>query len=1533
MEKTFFEKFNKYTPDENARKILAGISRYSFRADREKRILEISIDLPSAAPKNALYSIEKAIAAAYNLRLVRILPHYPENLFTLDYMHEVVTEAHRVGYVTNGFFDSYALSEDGDTIKIAIDFPDGGVGLVCKAGTEDIMSRIIEAEFGIRKKIKIVGSGKASEHFRAFDEGKKQELERMNAEAAERARDAAKQREAEKAKAEKEDARADMVRVNSLTADGDKFEKKDEFVYKCGYMTFDVSSPEFIYGEPFEIEPISIRGALDTHPKKAVILGQVNQYESAVSRSGEKLMMTIGLTDNDASINLKLTLPVEEGTPLEKLIKKAGRTIKRGISDVVTVYSLWVAVCGGIKFDKYDGENVFSVDSIAKVAFVPRKDNAPEKRVELHMHTNMSTMDALTFPEFAVETAESWGWDALAVTDHGNVQAFPILKDSTSKRDIKILYGMEAYYVDDTARALYGDCDLRFSDGEFCVFDIETTGLSVLTCKITEIGAVLVKGGEVIDRFDTFVDPECEIPANITELTGITDEMVKGAPSQLEAVKKFLEFAGGRLLIAHNAGFDTSFIRKVCEDNKIVFSNPYLDTVALSRYLSPELKKHKLDSLAEYYGLGDFNHHRACDDAEMLALIFFKMTEKLLGEGVATVSEMNSVMADKADPLKLKPYHMIIIAKNAVGLKNLYKLISKSYLNYFKRFPRIPRTVLSEYRDGLIIGSACEAGELFRAILDNKPEADIERIASFYDYLEIQPLCNNNFLITSGAVVDEEALRNINRRIVALGEKLHKPVCATTDSHFLNKEDEIYRKILLKGQKFADADRDVGLYLRTTEEMLDEFAYLGKEKAYEVVVTNTRAIADRCEKILPIPDGAFTPKIEGAEDELQQMCRERAMDWYGFNGEVPEIVTARLDRELSSIIKNGFAVLYLIAQKLVGYSESQGYLVGSRGSVGSSFVATMAGISEVNPLPPHYRCPKCKYSEFIQDGSVGSGFDLPEKNCPHCGTRMIPDGHDIPFETFLGFYGDKSPDIDLNFSGEVQGRVHKYTEELFGHENVFRAGTLGTLASKTAFGYVMKYLDEKGITVNKAEVNRLVNGCVGVKRTTGQHPGGIVVIPREYDVTDFTPVQHPADDPNSDIITTHFAFAYMHDTILKLDELGHDMPTKYKWLEKYTGLSVMDVPMNDPAVYELFLSLKPLGLKQGDIDCNVGTWGLPEFGTRFVQKMLEEAKPRTFSDLLQISGLSHGTDVWTGNAQDLIRDGICSISEVVGTRDSIMLTLIRYGVENSHAFKIMESVRKGKGLTPEWEQEMRDANVPDWYIGSCKKIKYMFPKAHAAAYNMSAIRLGWFKVHHPLEFYAAYFTVAPSGFDSAIVTGGRASVKAEMQAINERAKNKTSTAKDGESMTYLQIADESMARGIGYLPVDLYKSGSREFLPEDRVHNKIRVPLNSLSGLGDSAAEKIVQEREHGEFLSREDLQLRTGLSKAVMQVLEDAGVLRGLDDTNQMSLLGAIDGGHYDKPSASDDDDGITDAAAAAAEPRQSDDGGFGSGDQMSLF
>ncbi|MCQ2432858.1 MAG: PolC-type DNA polymerase III, partial [Clostridia bacterium] len=1081
------------------------------------------------------------------------------------------------------------------------------------------------------------------------------------------------------------------------------------------------------------------------------------------------------------------------------------------------------------------------------------------------------------------KTAIRFGMPAVAVTDHGNVQSFPEMMLAAMKTDLKVIYGIEAYYVDDTARALFGTTEGTFTD-EAIVFDIETTGLSNITDKITEIGAVRIRNGEVLETFDTFVNPGRPIPEEIVKLTGITDEMVADAPSVSDALDQFFAFIGGenKLLIAHNAGFDIGFIRRASEECGKAFSNPYLDTVSMSRYVNPDLKKHKLDIVAEYYGLGDFNHHRASDDAEMLAQIYFCMSDKIRREGVENFAQMITAMSEKADPLKLKTYHQIILVKNLVGLKNLYKLISASYLKYYRKNPRIPKTLLKEHREGLIIGSACEAGELFRAIVENKPWTEIKEIASFYDYLEIQPLCNNRFMLSDGTVADEEGLRELNRKVVKLGEELNIPVVATCDAHFLEQHDEIVRKILMAGKGFNDADRDVGLYFRTTDEMLAEFEYLGKEKAYEVVVTNTNKIADQIEKIRPIPDGQYTPKLEGAEEELQRLCWEKARSWYEYEGKLPEVVTARLERELTSIIKHGFAVLYMIAQKLVAYSNSLGYMVGSRGSVGSSFVASMSGISEVNPLPPHYRCKKCRYSEFILDGSIGSGFDLTPKDCPNCKTKMYQDGHDIPFETFLGFNGDKSPDIDLNFSGDVQGKVHKYTAELFGTENVFRAGTTGTLASKTAYGYVAKYAEEHKVHVNRAEIDRLISMMVGIKRTTGQHPGGIIVVPREYDVYDFTPIQHPADAPESDIITTHFQFTYLHETILKLDELGHDMPTKLKILERYTGIPADTVDTSDRDVYELFHSVKPLGVKPEDLlGCELGTWGIPEFGTPFAQQMLKDAQPRTFADLLQISGLSHGTDVWLGNAQDLIKNGTCTISEVIGTRDSIMLYLSYHGIEKSLAFKTMESVRKGKGLTPEMEAAMKEQNIPDWYVASCKKIKYMFPKAHAAAYVMQAIQFAWYKVHTPLEFYAAYFTAAPDGFDGEVVLRGRSGVIAKINEVKD--KGNEATQKEEDVADALKIVLESMARGVRYLGPDLYKSDAKAFLPED---GKIRMPFTAMSGLGLSAAEKIVHVRDEGEIFSRQELQERAQLSKSVMEILAGSGVLDGMSETNQLSLF-----------------------------------------------
>ncbi len=1476
-EKNFFEIFNLYKPSEAlayAEPLLNSAHDIKVRADKERRFLEIHLSLNEVSEKPILYAIEQEMAQVYRLNCVRILPHYPGSLWHERYVPQILMETERTGIVARGFFSRYDYRLVDGNLTVTIPFFDGGVRLLYDANTPKIIERIIHSEFGVCCAVTIDRDEELAEKY--FSELQDEELRSLDEQI----------RQAETAYVNRPapvDSERPWMRRNdppppppkpihpravSVCSQGYEAHIEDG-IYYSGHMEFDISAPNFCIGTPFEILPMSLE-TLD-HPVKGVVIGEVFGFSQEPTRNGDKVNTVYCITNGYSSLEVHSNyLEPDEAKELASHVQNGAAVALRGYAKHET------------RKGRTDEDLTFVASDIALISRIKRKDNAPKKRVELHLHTNLSSMDALIPPDVAVKTAKAWGHSAVAITDHGNLQGYPDAMLASEKiGGIKVIYGLEAYFVNDTSSAITGSNKPGFDD-EIVVFDIETTGLSALNCKITEIGAVKIRNGQILKRFNTFVNPEEPIPENIVKLTGITDDMVADAPLYPEALRDFLAFVGEDMLVAHNANFDIGFIRHFADLAGLPFPNSYMDTLALSRFINPDLKNHKLDTLAKHYKLGDFNHHRACDDAEMLAHILFCMIESLKEQELRDFEALHNEMRAKADPLKLPPYHQILLVKNQAGMKNLYRLVSGSYLNYYRRSPRIPKSELEKHREGLIIGSACEAGELIRAIIENKPESEIEEIVNFYDYLEIQPICNNRFLIAEGSVADEEGLRNINRRVVELGEKYGKPVVATCDAHFLNREDEIYRKILLAGMKFKDADRDIGLYYRTTEEMLEEFSYLGKEKAYEVVVTNSNYIADLIEPtVRPIPRGSYTPNMEGAEEDLQNICWTRAKSLYG--DPLPELVEKRLAKELKSIISNGFAVLYMIAQKLVWFSESQGYLVGSRGSVGSSFVASMAGISEVNPLPPHYYCPNCKKSEFITDGSYGSGFDLPDKVCPACGTKYLADGHDIPFETFLGFYGDKSPDIDLNFSGDVQGRVHKYTEELFGAENVFRAGTLGTLADKTAYGYVMKYLEEKGISLNRAEVNRLVANCVGIKRTTGQHPGGIIVVPREYDVYDFTPVQHPADDPNSNIFTTHFAFSYLHDTILKLDELGHDIPTKYKYLERFSDTSVMDVKMNDPTVYELFLSTKPLGVSPEDIDCKVGTFGIPEFGTRFSMKMLEEARPRSFADLLQISGLSHGTDVWTGNAQDLIREGICDISHVIGCRDNIMNDLIAWGLENAMAFKIMESVRKGRGLTPDWESEMKAHNVPDWYIGSCKKIKYMFPKAHAAAYVMSAIRLAWYKIYIPIAFYCSMFTVAPNGFDATIAMKGKQFVVDTIKDIEERNQKKEASPKEVSSISTLQLINECYARRIRFLPIDVEKSHSFMFLPEN---GGIRLPFSSLPGLGENAAANIIKAREESPFFSVEDLQIRGKVSKSVIELLRKNDVLSGLSETDQLSFF-----------------------------------------------
>lgn len=1422
--------------------------------NKQARLITLAVKFNGLVERNTLFDTEKLITKALAYHTV-IKPHFPTELFSADYFPQLYAAVRRDIPSINGTLNNAEVRFENNTLTINL--LNGGKTLLDSKGFDKALIKLVSEEFNLYISVNYTGTFEVEENSEEYKAAIQDAQEKINRENLQKAAEFY-QEEVETAE-KREEKHAENTTVEIEVREG-KF-----------------ATPQIIQSTIRPLYGRSIRGkmipisSISGDSGRIVVWGDVFDIEKKVTKSGDKNIFTIDITDYTGSTTAKVFNSIKESAVIDNI--KKGDTI---------------VVQGDVEYDKYAGELVVNARSIGTAQKVKVVDNAEKKRVELHMHTNMSQMDAVTSAGDLVNRAYQWGHKAVAITDHGVAQAFPDAMKAADKinkdeEKIKIIYGVEAYFMDDLVESVKGDADTGF-DGTFICFDIETTGLSAVRDKITEIGAVKVENGIITDTFSTFANPEMPIPQKITQLTGITDDMVKDAPSQSEAVGAFLEFAGDNVLVAHNAPFDTSFIAKACEDMGREYNYTSIDTVAISRAILTDIKNCKLDTVAKFLRLGDFNHHRATDDAEMLARIFINLCQRLTDDyGITKTNDINTKIAG-GDFKKLPTYHQIILVKNKTGLKNLYRLISYSHLNYFYKKPRIPKSELVKYREGLIIGSACCAGQLYMAILEGKPWGELKQIASFYDYLEIQPAGNNSFMIRDGRFNSVDELHEIDRTIIKLAKELGKPVCATCDVHFMDPTDSEFRKILMAGQGFKDAEQQAPLYFRTTAEMLKEFEWLGKDKAYEYVVETPNKIADMCEYIRPIPKGTFPPNIEGAQEQLIDITWKRAKEKYG--DPLPEIVKARLDKELNSITTYGFSVLYMTAQKLVADSEAHGYLVGSRGSVGSSFVATMSGISEVNPLCPHYVCPNCKHSEFITDGSYGSGFDMPPKNCPECGTLMDQDGHEIPFETFLGFKGDKVPDIDLNFSGEYQSKSHRYTEELFGKNNVFKAGTISTVAEKTALGFVKKFAQERGLVMHKAEEKRLAIGCTGVKRTTGQHPGGMVVVPRTNDVYDFCPVQHPANDVNSDNITTHFDFHSIHDTITKLDELGHDVPTIYHYLELYTGIPVMKVSMSDPEVMSLFTSPKALGVTEEDIDSKTGTFSLPECGTAFVRGMLIEAQPKTFTDLLQIAGLSHGTDVWLGNAQELIHNGTCTISEVIGTRDSIMTYLMHKGLEPGMAFKIMEIVRKGnatKLLTEEHFKAMREHNVPEWYIDSCMKIKYMFPKAHAAAYMIATLRLGWYKVHKPVEYYAAYFTVRSENLDGAIAMQGHQAVRDKMNNIKQKQSVHEATAKDEAEFQTLQIVNEMMARKIEFLPVDIYKSEAKMFKVED---GKIRLPFSSLPGVGGAAADSLAETGKHTEYLSIEDMQIKTKVTKAVIETLKDVGVLKDLPESSQMSLF-----------------------------------------------
>ena len=1513
MNKKFFEVFPTLKVKDDMRLLLQDVEVSKVTTNSNRDFVRIHIESAHLLQKKMIYRVESMVKEQLfgkNRLQIEVKEQYhlsaqytPENLLN-EYLDSILEELGTESVVERSMMQSATWSFDTENV-LRLQLTDTIVAKGKKEHLVHYLERIFAERFCCPIEVHVTYKKAKDSKLKYNDQKIQQEVEAiLEHTAAVREENAAQEAEAsdedKKKETKKEEKKAAAVQKSaSKPMTGGKGKKfSGNFGKKERFSPFkrNPDDPNLLYGRDFDDDPIELSTVVG-EMGEITFRGKVIEFDTREIRN-EKTIVMFAVTDFTDTIMIKMFVRNEQLPDVLGDIKKGAFLKIKGVTTI----------------DKFDGElTIGSVTGIRKISDFTesRMDTAPEKRVELHCHTKMSDMDGVSEVVDILKRAHEWGHKAIAITDHGVVQAFPIANhfiEGLDKDDpFKVIYGVEGYLVDDLQDVAVNEKGQSLND-TYVVFDLETTGFSSIKDKIIEIGAVKVENGVITDKFSTFVNPKVPIPFEITNLTGITDDMVMEAPDIETILPQFLEFVGDAVLVAHNASFDVSFIEQNCRYQDITPDFTSVDTVAMARILLPTLSKFKLNVVANALHISLENHHRAVDDAGATAEIFVKFVEMLRARNIKTLTKLNQFGAQNKDAIrKLPSYHVIILAKNQTGRVNLYKLVSESHLDFYARRPRIPKSELSKYREGLIVGSACEAGELYQAILNDKSEQRISRIVNFYDYLEVQPLGNNEFMIDSPKITkvnSEEDLREINRKIIALGEKFNKPVVATCDVHFLNPEDEVYRRIIMAGKGFPDADNQPPLYLHTTDEMLEEFEYLGSAKAREIVIENPNRIADMIERISPVRPDKCPPVIPDSDKTLREICYNKAHSMYGK--ELPPVVTERLERELNSIISNGFAVMYIIAQKLVWKSNEDGYLVGSRGSVGSSFVATMAGITEVNPLSPHYYCPNCHYSDFDSDEvrayAGGCGWDMPDKNCPECGTPLIKDGFDIPFETFLGFKGNKEPDIDLNFSGDYQSNAHKYTEVIFGAGQTYRAGTIGTLADKTAFGYVKNYYEERGQGKRTCEINRIVGGCTGIRRSTGQHPGGIIVLPLGEDINSFTPVQHPANDMTTDIITTHFDYHSIDHNLLKLDILGHDDPTMIKTLEEYISSPAMDneynetdhkfvatdIPLDDPDVMSLFHDTSALGIAPDDIGgCPVGCLGIPEFGTDFVIQMVVDTKPKTLSDLIRISGLSHGTDVWLNNAQDLIKSGKATISTAICTRDDIMTYLINKGLDSEESFTIMERVRKGtvaKGKCKEWpdfKKDMIDHDVPDWYIGSCEKIKYMFPKAHAAAYVMMAYRIAYCKVNYPLAYYGAYFGIRANAFSYEKMCQGKEKLQYYINDYTRRSSSLTN--KEQDEMKDMHIVQEMYARGFEFMPIDIYKAKATKF---QIIDGKLMPPFSTIDGMGDKAAEAVEVAAKDGPYLSRDDFRQRTKASKTVIDTMNDLGLFGELPESNQLSLF-----------------------------------------------